>query len=356
MLLTTYVPTRELKRYALQVFAASLFLLAMLAKEVALAALPVIAALPVARLALGGDRLTWGAARRVLLQTLVVFIVPALLAIAARLVVLRGIGGYFESAGALGDISPEAYGQVFASFVGFLLWPVPGLESFALLFGVVLGAGMALSLPHWKRGEIVAFGIGVLWMLCFCGFYMALKLLGASAWYMYLPLVGWGLVLGAIAQACVPRLASAYRTRSFSSPTMELGTPVLFGCTAILVVATVWWSPIFTGYTSWKDGGQVVEHFVEGASDCFGRAPANSVLVADGVPTGVSYIDRANRLAGVTLLDDYSVQAMGELLAPSQQLTVHQNSGALVRQASPEARVECSPGADGWHLNTSGLR
>lgn len=336
--------------------AGTLFLIAVLAKEVALAALPVAVIFCCPDLMSTQTSINRAYIRRVVVPVLIAFGVPSVLALAMRFVVLRGLGGYLESAGALGDVSLEAYGQVFASFVGFLLWTIPGLESFTFPLGIVVGVGLALSIPGWRQ-EIVPLVVGAVWLSSFCFFYMVLKLLGASAWYMYLPLAGWGLALGAVLQACLPRFGTVARTRAARlAARRELGTPILFLCAAMLVGTTVWWSPLIAPYPSWADGSQIVRVYVEDAQNCFEQVPIGTQLRLDNVPSGMAYHDRKSRIAGVTLLDDYSVQALTDLLAADKRLRVHMNSGALVRQPSPAAHVECASASDGWHLRMVGLR
>jgi hypothetical protein len=324
-----------------------LFLVAVLSKEVALAAVPVAAILPLSRAIACGEAPAWPTVRRTVLPAVIVFGAAGLAAFAARLVVLRGLGGYFATARALREISTEAYGRVFNGFVGFLLWPVPDLNLFALLVGLIVGIGLTLSLPHWKRVEVVPLAVGTVWLGSFCLFYMVLKVLGESAWYMYLPLAGWGLALGSIIQACLPRVL-----RSAG----DGGAVLLLVCAGTIVAATMWSSPLLIRYASWTDGGQIVERYAQGARGCFARVPEGTQLLLDDLPAAVSYVDRESHIAGATLLDDYSVQAMADLFAPEKRLTVKKNSGSIMREPSPNARTECTPGPDGWHLRLVGLR
>jgi hypothetical protein len=130
---------------------------------------------------------------------------------------------------------------------------------------------------------------------------------------------------------------------------------VLLGCVGIMIGATAWWSPLVTEYREWQDGGEIVRAYVQGARGCFEQVPAGGHVILDEVPTGINYHSRESSITGVTLLDDYSVQAIANLFAPDKGLEPAMKNGKLVTEPPKSLASECSNASDGWHFKLVGF-
>ena len=217
-----------------------LFLLSILSKETSLAALPFVPLLlravdrPMTR--------TW------------VLLLPAVVALAMRILAIGDLGGYGTAAVPSLDALPIYWDKI-GKYFSDLLFPAPvrpgTVAALALVMVFVVVAGAALLLPRKER--YLAF-VGLLWVYGFALFYAGLKVY-AGSWYLYIPLVGVGI--------CVAALASGGLARH----TERIGwLPV--GVATAIVAGVLVGSPLLMAYPDWSASHIVVDDYLRHVDTC----------------------------------------------------------------------------------------
>ena len=176
------------------------------------------------------------------------------IAIAARWAVLGGMGGHPESGP--GGLAGRLGGDL-AGVAGFLLAPQPAMRSGpglpVLVLSVLGGAGWVAARARTALGREVALGgLAIAWILLTSGIYSAARLV--QPWYLVVPLVGWALLAGALAQGL---------TRTVRSGTGERSVPAAAGLASLALGALLgWqasWSPWVRTYPHWPSVSMAAE-------------------------------------------------------------------------------------------------
>jgi hypothetical protein len=224
-----------------------LFLLSILSKETSLAALPFVPLLlravdrPMTR--------AW------------VLLPPTVIGLGMRLLAIGDLGGYGTATVPSLDALPIYWDRIGKYFTD-LLFPAPvrpgtvALIALVMLFVVVAGA--ALTLPRKER--YLAF-VGLMWVYGFALFYGGLKVY-AGSWYLYIPLVGAGLTVAALASGGVARRAE------------RVGWLPL-GLATVLAAGVLVGSPLVMPYPDWSQSHALVDDYLRHVDSCTedGRPP-----------------------------------------------------------------------------------
>jgi len=193
-----------------------------------------------------------------------------------------------------------------------------------ILLGLTLGfvfTGVALSLKRPLSGEARAIrirsgrvlAVSMLWIFTITVTYAAAGWIGP--WYLLLPVAGWSLLVGAIAE----RFAGLARGR---------GEMVRWAASATLLVLAllVSWhlrlSPLVHRYDEWRRATEVGDDFLERSRGLVERAPPGSVVEAPPLPLWVRPATGAPTVFGGAVLADYSVQAWADLTWPERSVVV----------------------------------
>lgn len=228
--------------------AAVLYACSILSKETSLAALPMVPAL----LAIRGRPVRWT----------LVLVLPAAFGIGIRLLALGDLGGYGTASMPSVDAFPM-YRDKFMRYVEHFLSPGPHFptlldagRSLTILGGLVIVC--ALGMPR-REGSVALFGMA--WVLLFGLFYAFLKVY-AGAWYLYIPMIGAGLTVAALASGGVQMLPQG-RGRLPSA---------LAAVACILILRT---SPLLMPYPEWRSVGALSAAYLARMDTCTedGRVP-----------------------------------------------------------------------------------
>src|SRR5438132_553741 len=201
-----------------------LFLLSILSKETSLAVLPFVPLLlravdrPMTR--------AW------------VLLPPTVIGLGMRLLAIGDLGGYGTAAAPSLDALPIYWDKIGKYFTD-LFFPAPvrpgTVAALALVTVFVVVAAAALTLPRKER--YLTF-VGLLWVYGFALFYGGLKVY-AGSWYLYIPLVGVGVCVAALASGGLAR-----RTERIAWLPAGVATAIVAG---VLVG-----SPLVMAYPDWS--------------------------------------------------------------------------------------------------------
>jgi hypothetical protein len=262
-----------------RVLPGALFVISILSKETSIMAIPFVPLLlravdrPMTR--------TW------------VLVPPAIIAVGMRILAIGDLGGYGTATVPSLDAIP-IYWDKFGKYFVDLLYPLPlrpgNVATLALVVLFVVVAGAALILPRKER--YLAF-VGLLWVYGFALFYAGLKVY-AGSWYLYIPLVGAGM--------CVAALAAGGLARR---PRRIAWLPL--GVAAVFSGGVLFSSPLMTPYPDWFQTTAVLDDYLHHVDTC----------TEDGLPP--LFPPNENRrmifVSAVALLD-YSVTAYIALRYP----------------------------------------
>ncbi len=285
----------------------------------------VVPALIFVAVALYSERETWGRRLRRAAAAALPPLAAAGLMLLVRLSVLGGLGGHrsFSAAEAISGM-PGALRALALE----LLWPQPVMRLAPLALG--LPALLALSLAatallapraplaRRSKGPLEAATLGIVWVASIGSTYAAAGSIGP--WYLLLPLAGWALAAGALAQALFS--CAADDRRGFRA--LALAT------LALLVVLLVWqssYSPLFRRYDEWQRATAAGDAFLAAARSSLASAAPGTTVRAAPLPSWVPPRSDGPTIRGAAILADYSVQAWADLtLAGRGVRVVHEGA------------------------------
>jgi hypothetical protein len=272
--------------------------------------------------------------------TLVPHVAVVLLMIVIRLLLLGGMGGHRSiSLGEVFSSAPQALHVVASG----LLLPQPAMS--ASVLGRLLLAGLLLALtvtliwaalrarsgggprtlPRGSKASIVALTwIGLLGVI-----YSAAGLIGP--WYLLLPLAGWALLTGALAERLLDLTDENERPLAW----------LAIASVTLLVSLLVWqssYSPVFRRYGEWERATSVSDSFLSETRSIIEAAADGTVVEAPPLPQWVSNRGQGHAVRGAAVLADYSVQAWADLIFPRRNVRVVQ-AGPDIRPPDPDEVV-----------------
>jgi len=247
-------------------------------------------------------------------------------AIALRLAVLHGLGGY-------GNTNPGAMvargGQTIASALSVLFMPQPPMRAtvagIALVVLCVIASLCAfLILPRLggKRArhsaDMNTVTIGAVWVLIVA---WTAALAGRMAsWYVFLMVGGWALIMGALAEAGW----RAARTRQ-TSPHL-LGAILL----VLVTVLTVWpalYSPFIHRYREWDEAAVQSRAFLSELDHRIEDAPNGSVVPSPPIPRWAKVSPNFVAVRGAALFSGMTLDAYFELAYPDRHVRLAHKGG-----------------------------
>jgi hypothetical protein len=185
----------------------ALFVAALLAKESAFGALPLLPALLFAAWTVRGDSDARQPAAYV--RAVGPFVIAAGLVFVGRYLALGQLGGHREVD--LTSLNFEEYRVLVNRYVFFVFWPFRHLYpertvGWAVLVLACL-AGLGVGLRAASSRIRVLVGVGLAWAVGYGAFFILLRHV-AGPWYLYFPLLGLGLAVGAALDGLRSRLAA----------------------------------------------------------------------------------------------------------------------------------------------------
>lgn len=319
-----------------------LMALALLSKESAFAAL---ALLPVVW---AGADLARGAPVRDLprrLTRLAPFGLVGVAVFGVRMAVLHGLGGAPDDSDLL-YLDWDKYSQILGAYTRDLLWPFAAFASstrevWPRLAGLI-AVGLLLSVPWLPRRDAAVGLVGLVWIATYAVFCMALKI-GTIAWLAYFALVGVAFVFAAGLEGSIARLRAgppggggwrALLTR-LTSAGLLLGLGV-YGASALGASALV------RNYDQWQVAGDVYERYIDALTDCIGTDGQVTNVHLRALPSSMDDGRVETNLLGVTLLEDWTVDAALRLAFPARQLQLKVDSWGTLRGAADTLHFTCS--------------
>ncbi|GAC1313584.1 MAG: hypothetical protein NVSMB2_01720 [Chloroflexota bacterium] len=319
----------------------------LLSKESAFPGLVLVAGLWAARRFASGASLAEivrGAVRLVPLVALMIIV------FAMRWSVIRGLGGGTEAA-SLFPPDLEKYSQTIGAFTRDLAWIVAGLASstrevWPRLAALVLLGVLACSVALGRRyGTLLA--MGTAWVVAFAVFAAVLKI-STIAWLAYFALVGLALVVAAGLEGGLHRLRA---------PGPGIGWLASLGlvvATSVYVLATLTASPVVRRYDQWATAGAVTESMWSALTSCVQSHPSATRVVLANLPSTLEDGRVETNLLGVTLIEQYTVDAMLSLRAADDRaLDTSVDGYETLRSGAGRLQYACaSPAADTVRLTT----
>ena len=119
-------------------------------------------------------------------------------------------------------------------------------------------------------------------------------------------------------------------------------------------VTALYASALVRTYDQWQIAGDVSQRFTQALGACVVQAPAATQVRLNALPSSFEDGRFETNLMGVTLLEDWTVDAALRLLYPDRQLAVHVSSWGTLRTGADTLRFTCtSPAPDVVELTTS---
>lgn len=150
-------------------------------------------------------------------------------------------------------------------------------------------------------------------------------------WYLFLPVAGLSLVLGAGSEL----LWSAWRRCVAGRGVAVVGGLLLL---SFCYVQTRY-SPLLRSYPEWEKASQVSEAFLTRLEMTIDSAPDGAVVTAPPLPRWFPPAKEGPTIRGAAIMDVYSVQAWAELILPERKVRVVRGR-APSRPASDEVIVQ----------------
>jgi len=316
--------------WALVVFAASL-----LAKESAFAAIPL---LPLVLLA------AWfkaDAAIRPPLEAYVRRVAPFVLlgvvVFAIRFAILGDLGGHREVD--IFSANFEEYRVMLNRYILFLFWPFHQLypERTIGWVALVLGISGVLAAGFWfadARTRVLV-GVGLAWTVGFGVFFILLRHI-AGPWYMYYPLLGMALAVGAAAEGAWHALTRRARTEG-------LAGAALGGLAGVYTLGSLATSPLVRPYAEWHAAGLIMHDYLAGINTCTREVPSGISVTLWNSPAMFDDGSDESTLLGATMIEGFTYDAYMHLIRPDQHFNLYIGQPLTYRSAPPDLKLSC-----GW--------
>ena len=230
------------------------------------------------------------------------------------------------------EIPWDRYTQVLGAYTRDLTWSFSGMASsnreiWPILAGVLL-VGLGAGSAYLPRRQAVVALMGLTWLLGFAVFAMVFRIM-TIGWLAYFALVGLAFVWAAGLEGAVERLRSGFRlTRPRLTSALLL---LALGGLGLSWFAT---SALVRTYSQWQFAGDISRQYVEGLNSCAAASPEVGHVRLDGMPSILDDGQADTNQLGVTLFEDYTIQAALRLLFPHRDLTLTVWSRETLRDAA----------------------
>ena len=156
-------------------------------------------------------------------------------------------------------------------------------------------------------------GLGVFWFGLVSVVYSAT---GAfSAWYLLVPLAGWVVLAGSMAEGMIRTTRESDRWRRWGA---VAGLIFLLG----LLGGQVRYSPVVHRYEEWERASEASREFLADLEHRIEVAKDGAVLAVSDLPMRVQVPADRPAVRAASILTDYSVQAWADLTFPQRRVRV----------------------------------
>jgi hypothetical protein len=280
-------------------------------------------------------------------RALLPFIALGVVLFALRYAVLGTLGGHASV-----DIFTtnfEQYRVMLDRYILFLFWPFHAwypertLGWFALVTIVVALLGLALRYAEVRTRVLV--GVGLLWILGFGAFFILLRHI-AGPWYMYYPLLGMALAVGAAADGLwltLRRSASApvSLTLGGGASARVLATSALAGLAAIYAVGSFATSPLVQPWAEWHQAGQVMREYLAGIRDCTEGIPDGVAVTLWNSPALFDDGSDQSALLAATMIEGFTYDAYMHLIRPDQHFNLFIGQPLTYHSVPEDLQLSC---------------
>jgi hypothetical protein len=307
----------------------------LLAKESAFAAIPLLP------LVLFGAWFRPDASTRPPLRTyvrsVVPFVVLGVVLFAVRFAVLRTLGGHADVD--IFSANFEEYRVMLDRYILFVFWPFHQFYpertiGWAILVAALTGL-VALALAFTNKVSRTLVCVGLAWVLGFGAFFILLRHI-AGPWYMYYPLLGMALAVGAAADG----LWLTLRGRVRSELAATAGLALLAG---VYAVASLLTSPLVRPYDEWRQAGLVMREYLAGIASCTDGVPSGDSVTLWNSPALFDDGSDESLLLSATMIEGFTYDAWMHLIRPDQHYNLYIGQPLTYRSAPPDLQLSC-----GW--------
>jgi hypothetical protein len=301
----------------------------LLAKESAFGALPLLPLVLFAAWFVRGDRAyrRWGA----YVSALLPFAVVAAAAFVVRYAVLGALGGHRD----VDIFSPnfEEYRVMLDRYIFFLFWPFRHLYPertvgwAALIVAVVVALGGLLRLVEARTRVLV--GVGLAWAAGFGLFFIVLRHINGP-WYLYYPLLGLGLAVGAA-------LDGLLKSRRAG---------VLAACGGVYTLGSLVGSPLVRPYDQWHQAGAIMHQYLAGIAACSEGLPDGTAITLWNAPRLFDDGTDESFLILPSMIEGFTYDAYMHLIHPERQFNLFIGQPVTYTSNPPDLLVTC-----GWGGN-----
>jgi len=255
-----------------------------------------------------------------------------------RYAVLGGLGGHHDVD--VLSLNFEDYRVMLDRYIFFLFWPfrhaypehTPGWA--ALL--VALVAAVAVALTQLRESSRVLVGLGLLWAAGFGAFFVLLHHL-AGPWYLYYPLLGIGLVVGASADAAWTSLQGR------AVPRERLASAALAVVALVYTAASLATSPLVRPYDEWHVAGQIMHRYLSGIQTCTDGLPSETSVTLWNSPRLFDDGSDESSLLLASMIEGFTYDAYTRLFRPGQHFNLFIGQPVTYRSLPADLEVSC-----GW--------
>jgi hypothetical protein len=296
--------------------ALALFVASLLAKESAFGAIPL---LPLLLLAAG---------RRPVWRRVAPYVVVAVLVFAGRYAVLGALGGHRDVDPFSGNF--EEYRVMLDRYVFFVFWPfrhlyperTVGWAVLVAVLAVVVGAGVWLA----DRRTRLLVGVGLGWVAGFGAFFILLRHV-AGPWYMYYPLLGMALAIGASLDALA-------RSR---------GAVPLAACGLVYTLGSLVGSPLVRPYDQWHQAGAIMHQYLAGIATCTQGLPDDTAVTLWNAPRVYDDGTDESFLILPSMIEGFTYDSYIRLIHPDRHFNLFIGQPVTYTTNPPDLLVTC-----GW--------
>jgi hypothetical protein len=304
----------------------ALFVGSLLAKESAFGALPLLP-------------LVVFAARRVLhLRVLAPYVLAAGVVFVGRYLVLGSLGGHRDVD--VLSLNFEEYRVMLDRYVFFIFWPFRHLYPERTLGWAFLLACMAALLVGalWlaDRRTRLLVAAGLVWAAWFGAFFILLRHV-AGPWYMYYPLLGLGLAIGASADAVWRSLTQRVRWPE------TLGGSLLAGLGLVYTLGSLTTSPLVRPYDQWHQAGAIMHQYLAEIATCTEGLPDGTAVTLWNAPRAFDDGTEVSFLLLPSMIEGFTYDAYMRLIRPTQQFNLFIGQPVTYTSVPPDLELSC-----GW--------
>ncbi|MBV9893078.1 MAG: hypothetical protein JO020_02795 [Chloroflexi bacterium] len=263
------------------------------------------------------------------------FVVVGVVVFALRYAVLGTLGGHASV-----DIFTtnfEEYRVMLDRYVLFVFWPFRAWypEHTAGWLALVLAAVVLLGLILARTDVTtrVRTAVGLAWTVGFGAFFIGLRHI-AGPWYMYYPLLGMALAVGAAADGM-------WRTLHRRVPTEVLATAGLGALALLYTVGSLVTSPLVQPWAQWHQAGLVMREYLAGIQACTDRIPDGVAVTLWNSPALYDDGSDESALLAATMIEGFTYDAYVHLIHPDQHFNLFIGQPQTYHSAPSDLQLSC---------------